>query len=202
MPLLLTGFTPFGSHATNSSQAVVESFAAEAGGLDTAVLRTEYEFAGDEIVRLIREKRPVAVVCLGMNERSGQVRLEAVARNWDNCPRPDNAGILREGQRIVEGAPGTYPSTLPLRRLADRLEREAIESAISEDAGNYLCNHVFFRACHENAVNGHGVPCGFIHLPPLSGPPETARPLDLLVRAVRLCLSEIQADSPRRIPGG
>ena len=198
MHLLVTGFTPFGGHATNSSQAVVETLAADAGGLDTAVLRTEYGFAGAEIVRLIREKRPSAVVCLGMNERSGQIRLEAVARNWDNCPQADNAGELREGRPIVEGAPGTYPSTLPLRRLADRLEREGIEAAISDDAGNYLCNHVFFRACHENALSGHGVPCGFIHLPPLSGPPETARPLDLMVRAVRLCLSEIQAGAAPR----
>src|SRR5471032_2259370 len=100
MPILLTGFTPFGSLAMNSSQAVVGALAAEALGLETAVLRTEYRFAGDEIVRLIRERSPSAIVCLGMNERSAQIRLETVARNWDHCALPDNAGELRQGRTI------------------------------------------------------------------------------------------------------
>jgi pyroglutamyl-peptidase len=198
MSLLLTGFTPFGVHAVNSSQAVVDALAAEATGLVTAVLRTEYRFAGAEIVRLIREKKPSAIVCLGMNERSGQVRLETAAWNWDNCPLPDNAGELRRGLPIIEGAPRYYPSTLPVGRLAGLLRREGIDAAISDNAGNYLCNHVFFQACHENASGSPGVPCGFIHIPPLlgsPGAPDTARPLEPLLRAIRLCLSEIAREA-------
>ncbi len=204
MALLLTGFTPFGGHTTNSSEAVVNALSPGATGLASAVLRTEYQFAGDEIARLIREGRPSAIVCLGMNERSGQVRIETLARNWDGCPRPDNAGELRQGQAILEGAPGTYPSTLPIGRLETLLAGEGIEVARSEDAGGFICNHVFFRACHENAAT-RGVPCGFIHLPPLAGlpdSPDTARPLATLVRAIGLCLSEIQAAAQgARIPG-
>jgi pyroglutamyl-peptidase len=194
MPILVTGFTPFGGHKTNSSQAVVAALAAELTFLETAVLRTEYLFAGDEIVRLIREKKPSAIICPGMNERSAQIRLETVARNWDNCPRPDNVGELREGRVIIKDAAESYPSTLPVGRFEALLGQNGIDATLSEDAGNYLCNHVFFRACHENMVGASRVPCGFIHIPPLleaTGSLEAARPLASLVQGIRLCLSEL-----------
>lgn len=181
--ILATAFNPFGAAETNASETLLRALKDDAGVV-RVVLPTEYERAGREIVRLIRELRPQAVICFGVAGGADALRLERVARNWAEAAVPDNAGNLRNGQAIVPGAPDAYPATLPYDAMSAALEARGIPHVLSENAGGYVCNHTFFCACHEIAESGEEIACGFVHVPPIKGPQEFA----MLLEAVEICI--------------
>jgi pyroglutamyl-peptidase len=199
--LLLTGFNAFGGHAANISEALVRAIEAdwppkwvEAGStrLTVAILPTEFAGAGDAIVDLIRAQAPDAVVCCGLAEGWG-VRLELVARNRDECGAPDNAGQSRDNARIDATGPALYPGTLPYHRLGRTLTARGIPHEYSDDAGGFVCNHVFYRARREIARSGRGALCGFIHFPAAAEPGCGGRglPLATSLDALHACLAEV-----------
>jgi len=183
--ILATAFTPFGASQTNASEDLLRALGDEPG-VTRAVLPTEYERASREIVRLIRELRPSAVICFGVAASAEAVRLERVARNWDASSAPDNAGDVRNGQPILPDAPASYPATLPYDSISIALNAGRIPHTYSDDAGGYVCNHTFFCARHEIEESASAIPCGFIHVPPIKGPEEFA----MLLEAMKICVGE------------
>src|SRR6185503_14590339 len=154
MTTLLTGFNRFGDLEVNPTQLIVESMAKRPGAftnfnLVVEVLPTEFIVAGNRISQLIRQHRPEMVVCLGVGAGLGEIHLERVALNLDDGGLPDNAGVSRTGQKIVPDGPLAYHSTLPLVRMREALRQRGIPAIISNHAGTYVCNHVFYLARHE-----------------------------------------------------
>ena len=201
MKLLLTGFEPYGAVEVNPSEQVVRRIAerAQRRGSDdliTEILPTEFIAAGQRIRKLIRKFRPEAVLCLGVAPKRDKISLERVALNLDDDALPDNAGRVREGRQIVPGGPVAYWSTLPLERIRKRLEKRGIPVSYSNHAGTYLCNHVFYVACHEMERKGHRSRYGFLHLPPLRQRGKKAQPrglpLSKMVEAVECCLDVLR----------
>jgi pyroglutamyl-peptidase len=197
--IVLTGFGPFGEHEINPSQIVVEAIAERARGAGrhdvyARVLPVAYEAAGAAIRSLIASCEPDAVLCLGLAAGRNALTLERVALNLDDTEQADSAGETRQGQYIVPGGPVAYWSTLPLEAMREALETQGIAVGFSNDAGAYVCNHVFYVARHELERRSSGAPCGFVHLPLLaeqSGSPQDGSPhLDraMMVRAVECCL--------------
>ncbi|OFW01628.1 MAG: hypothetical protein A3G20_01790 [Acidobacteria bacterium RIFCSPLOWO2_12_FULL_59_11] len=202
MKILLTGFEPFGRWKVNPSEQVIRALAKQArwrtdADLVTEILPTEYVRAGKRIRQLIRRIRPGVVLCLGVAPACRAISLERVALNLDDDPLPDNAGQFRSGRPIVRGGTVAYWSTLPLERLRRVLEKRGIPVTISNHAGAYLCNHVFYLARHEMEPWGDRAPCGFIHLP---GPrprreKSNAIPLHTMVEAIECCLQVLRKHS-------
>ncbi len=192
MTTLLTGFNPFGPHTFNTSQYVVERLSQKGiPGLIGAVLPTEFVAAGNQIVALIREHRPDAVICLGLAQGAEAIRLERVALNLDDATLPDNAGFTPKGEEIIPGAPLAYASTLPIEAMRDGLMEHGIPVVISNHAGAFVCNHVFYRARHEMETSGLRSPCGFIHLPGTSQDPQRRFPVGTTMETVAWCLEYV-----------
>ncbi|MBC7814556.1 MAG: hypothetical protein H7175_25600 [Burkholderiales bacterium] len=198
MPILLTGFNPFAGAEINSSQLVVEHFARRHSlypRLIPVVLPTEYEAAGRSICALIREYQPSVVLALGVAQNRTSISLERVALNLDDSNIPDNAGVIARGRLIDPDAPLAYWSTLPLEKMLEALGRNNIPAVISNHAGAFVCNHVFFTARHEIASLGWPTYCGFIHVPALAevGKPDLiGLPLRTLIAAVECCLEVVE----------
>ena len=55
-----------------------------------------------------------------------------------------------------------YFSTLPIKAMARAVREAGIAVAVSQTAGTFVCNQVFYRLQHELA--GSGVRSGFIHV--------------------------------------
>jgi pyroglutamyl-peptidase len=172
MRVLLTGFEPFGSHATNPSQEIVAMLAARAPRttgrrveLQTTILQTEYDRAARRLGSLIDELRPDAVVSLGVDSRAEGICLERIALNLDDKDLADNAGEVRLARPIVPGGPMVYVSTLPLDAMLKVLRQADFPATISNHAGTYVCNHVFYTARHLLEQSRRQIPCGFIHVP-------------------------------------
>jgi pyroglutamyl-peptidase len=118
---------------------------------------------------------------------------------------PDNAGLSPVGNVIVPTGPPAYWSTLPIENMRDALEECGIPATISNHAGTYVCNHVFYLARHEVEYLEIDSECGFIHVPRLAeekkGEIKSASGLTLrmMTDAIKRCLRVQTSD---REPGG
>ena len=187
-PLLVTGFEPFGAHRVNPSERVVRALSGRAG-LVAAVLPVSYRRAEERLRALLEATEPRALLMLGLAAGSA-IRLEHVARNLDEAGDCDEDGEARAGRPISVSAPAGYESTLPLEAFAAALARVSLPVDWSRDAGGFLCNHVFYRAREWVEQRGLGIPCGFVHLPPLE-----ALALERQIEGVGACLAVLATSS-------
>ena len=175
MRVLLTGFEPFDGESVNPSARVVEALAAappRGFTLDTLILPVDRERAGPAVLAALHERSPDAVVMLGEAGGRTCVTPERVAVNVDDFRIPDQGGRQPVDEPVVRGGPAAYFATLPLRAMVDAMHAADLPAGISNSAGTYLCNHVFYRVMHDIATRGASMPAGFVHLPYL---PRQAR---------------------------
>lgn len=195
--ILVTGFNPFGGNPENPSELVVHTLATRpfpSAVLVTEVLPTEFVAATGRVQELLSRHQPKAIVCLGLASGRQSIQLERVALNLDDAQTPDNAEDLRVGRRIIEDGPVGYWSTLPLERLQTSLMAHGYDAVISNHAGTFLCNHVFYVLRHLIESQGRSIPCGFVHLPPLGPVPGSTAPawtVERLADAVDLSLQTL-----------
>lgn len=193
MRIVLTGFDSFSGVETNPSQLIAEHFARRGrAGLVAEVLPTQYAGAAQRIRALVRRQRPDAVLCLGVAQARPAICLERVALNLDDCGTPDNAGVVTSGRLIAPDAPLAYWATLPLDALLAALCQAGVPAAISNHAGTFVCNHVFYSARHEIEVSRLPTLCGFVHVPAVADPAHPHRPglpLATMIEAVERCLA-------------
>jgi pyroglutamyl-peptidase len=165
--IVVTGFEAFGAHATNPSAALARALG-ERSGCVGEVLPVSHARATPHIESLIASHRPRGLVLLGLCAEARGIRLERLARNADESRKPDNDGVVHCGRPIVPSGPASYESSLPLGELATLAADRGVAVEWSRDAGGFLCNHVFYRACHEMVSAGSDASCGLIHVPPVS----------------------------------
>lgn len=209
MKILVTGFDAFGKVRVNPSEQIVRRLGERARqdrkyDLVAKVLPTEYAAATQEIRRLIRAARPDAILCLGVASRRKMISLERVALNLDDDPQPDNAGVVRRGRKIARAGPAAFWSTLPLDALKKTLEKRGVPVQLSNHAGTFLCNHVFYVARHEVARSRRKIPCGFLHVPGMQGrggKSKRGRSLRAMVQAVECCLKVLRKTTAKKVEG-
>jgi pyroglutamyl-peptidase len=166
--ILVTGFEPFGSHTANPSQELAKLLDGRRVGscaVAGAVLPVHHLEASRHVSALLGELAPAAVVHLGLAEGRARLALERAALNVMAYRIPDNAGYRAEGEPCVPEGPAAYFASLPLPEMLAALTAEGIPAYVSNTAGTYLCNHVFFRTLHEIATRELTARAGFVHLP-------------------------------------
>lgn len=163
--VLVTAFGPFGGRSRNASLLALRGLKQSMPWIRTRVLPVDAELGPMRLRKAIRELRPKVLVMLGEAGGSHEIRLETTAWNELDFRIPDAAGRQPRGIRIRENTPDLLKTTLPLDRLLDALTAEGHPVKLSEDAGRYLCNQVFFDAMHSLSRWSIGCTAGFVHLP-------------------------------------
>lgn len=189
MKLLMTGFEPFYTVGDNPSQRIVAHFATYGSARDDVVICAEalpvvYDGSWARLSALVGQFQPDVVLLLGVAQSRNAINLERFALNMDDASIADNAGDLRQGVPIVAGGPDAYQTTLPITAIYDRLRAAGIPVRLSNHAGTYVCNHIFYAARHHLP---DALPCGFVHVPAMGDEPP-ALPLSTLIEAVQLCI--------------
>ena len=166
--VLLTGFEPFGGEKVNpSGQAVAAVAAAPPPGLEVSAARLSCVFglAIEELQAAIDRTRPELVVCVGQAGGRADLTVERVAINLDDARIPDNAGRQPVDQPIAEDGPAAYFSGLPVKRCVAAARAAGVPASVSQTAGTFLCNHVFYALMHLIATRRPGLRGGFVHVP-------------------------------------
>jgi pyroglutamyl-peptidase len=185
--LLLTGFDPFDGAASNPSWEAAYALDGRIVGGHRIVARrlpTEFGASLRALRGAIRETDPSLVVCTGLAGRRTGLSLERVAINVDDARIPDNAGAQPIDARIVARGPAAYFSTLPIKAMLAALRKHGIPAHVSQTAGTYVCNHVFYGLMHA-LRRKRGVRGGFIHMPNAG---RGGMPLDRIVEGLRIAL--------------
>lgn len=173
--VLLTGFEPFDGESINPSGEIARQLHGTVVGghrVVGALLPCVFGAAITELKKQVRATKPALVICAGQAGGRAEITPERVAINVDDARIPDNAGRQPVDRPVVRGGPAAYWSTLPIKAIIAELRRRDIPAAVSQTAGTFVCNHVFYGLMHElrrqKTVRG-----GFIHVPFL---PEQAKP--------------------------
>ena len=146
-PLLITSFRAWRSHQhSNSSQDLVAAMAANHQLPPNAVWLSQvpvnFQTAPMQVLSEIYRIRPRAVVCCGMAEKRVCLSLEQQARG--------RMGALKTNLNLVDLLANT--------RLSE----------VSYDAGDYVCNHLYYSVLEAIYQGKISTSCLFVHVPLLS----------------------------------
>ena len=167
--ILLTGFEPFGGSDVNPSILACRRLEGrEYNGFEVVVEEIPLRFheIRDLIEGFVEEHEPAAVVCTGQSGGPSIV-VERVAINVGDARRPYNCGSQPLDEALNEDGPVAYFTRLPFRRLLGALKEAKIPATLSNSAGTYGCNQIFYHLMDYLAREGVEIPAGFIHVPSL-----------------------------------
>ncbi len=193
--VLVTGFDPFGGDRLNPSWEVAQALhGRDIGGHQVVAgqLPTEFGRSLPALQALLQAHQPRLVVCCGQAGGRAAISLERVAINVQDARIADNAGARPIDEPVVSDtqAPAAYFTTLPIKAMRRALLQAGIPAEVSQTAGTFVCNHVFYGLMHLLAQGGPpGVRGGFIHLPWLPGQGAPAMPLAQAVTALHAAIA-------------
>ncbi|MFI9048643.1 pyroglutamyl-peptidase I [Streptomyces sp. NPDC053427] len=166
--VLLTGFEPFDGETVNPSwQAARAAADAPPAGLEVSAVELPCVY-GTSLTALrvaLEVTRPDIVVCVGQAGGRPDITVERVAINMDDARIPDVAGAEPVDEPIVPGGPAAYFSSLPIKACVAAVRAAGVPASVSNTAGTFVCNHVFYGLAHLIATELPGVRGGFVHVP-------------------------------------
>lgn len=190
--ILLTGFEPFHEYKINSSWSLVDSFENTTSGIECIKFRLPVEFrAVSSIVpEMLKQYKPDIVLAFGQCT-SDSIRIERVALNIDDVRSADNAGYAPSDITIHDDGKNAYFATLPIKLMQQSVADKNIPTIISNSAGTYVCNHLFYELLYWCDKLSLPTKIGFVHLPRLpeqvSGTQNPSMPL----QQMQIALHEI-----------
>jgi pyroglutamyl-peptidase len=200
-PILVTGFDPFGGQTVNPSWAAVQALQGrDIGGhrIVAAQLPTAFGRSLHVLQELMGQHRPALVVCTGQAGGRAAMSLERVAINVNDARIRDNTGAQPIDTPVIPGGPAAYFTGLPIKAMLAAMLAAGIRAEVSQTAGTFVCNHVFYGLMHALAQpRWAGTRGGLIHVPwlPQQGAPSmTVEQLILGLEAGLACAVETHTD--------
>ena len=205
--VLLTGFEPFGGETTNPSWSTVQEVARTWSGPENVVaveLPVDFAAVDRALLDALERVRPDLVICVGQAGGTATLAVERIAINVDDARIPDNHGSQPIDEPIVADGPAAYFSTLPIKAAVAELDRLGVAAVVSQTAGTYTCNHVFYRLMHT--LEGTDVRGGFVHVPfapeQTVGTTTASMPIETMVRGLTAILATALGTSDDILIGG
>ncbi len=190
---LITGFTRFGPNTENSSQLVAESLPDHVKingdcvvALKPMVLPTCCTQSWAKLSRQLRQhadknrlngkaKRERTILLLtGLAAKRDKLSLERFALNIRDFAIKDHGGHRYTDEPIEDG-PEALRTSFPLQELRRHLLSAGFPCVISNHAGTFVCNDIYYRSLFFQAEHGTPDLVLFIHIPPALVFTRTAR---------------------------
>ena len=184
--LLITGFEPFGTEATNPSWEAVGRLPDHIGAycVERLLLPVTFGQAAALAAEAADRIHADAILCVGLAASRAAITPEAIGVNVRDASIPDNAGSRPEGVPIDANGPAAIFSTLPVRKMVEAIKTLGIPAQLSYSAGTYVCNDLLYSLLRK--FDGTPTRVAFIHIPLASVlPVETsARALCAAIEAI------------------
>jgi len=171
--LLVTGFGPYPGTPDNPSDHLVRSIAAGEARLPpgirlaTHILPTSWAQADRLLPEIFAQAQPDIALHFGHAASSRGFRLEEVARNR-TAPMEDVDGEKPSRLLIQPHGPRALRTDVPIDLLQIRLRALGLASELSRNAGNYLCNNIYYRSMTYAKGRPQPALSLFVHIPPAS----------------------------------
>lgn len=167
MRVLVTGFAPWAEHVENPSTTLALAMDGLQIGKTHFIARAPLpvEFARAEAVahQHALDVHANTHVALGLAANTPHVRIERIGRNRATTSVADNAGVIAKDIALVDDGVDHIETDIDTGALARFLLSRGVETQVSEDAGGYVCNDLYYRALLRAKDNGRRVI--FIHVP-------------------------------------
>lgn len=199
--ILITGFGPFPGTPDNPSEylvhAIDEGRVRHPHGVHirTEILPTSWSKVSDLASRMHAEERPDIALHFGLADFTRGFRIERRARNRTRC-EPDVDGDLPRRSYISRRGPTQLGTSLPVARIMLGLRALGMPASLSDDAGDYLCNLLFYRSLCSIGKTSSGKAL-FVHIPQLA---TFANEKELFCGAeaiIRICANHARVRGPR-----
>jgi pyrrolidone-carboxylate peptidase len=244
----VTGFGPFDVHTTNPSWSAVKRLpeclrvSVGSAGIAVAIVKLEIPvsyksadelYSGDVFPRNVgmgRKQDPLAILHVGVNGTTDSVELERFAFN---------RAVTYDVERFCPENQVVHSDDPPEHRIGTQLNLDGVIDAVrvgcsndddfapaicvSTDAGRYLCNYVYYKACKWasrkiNDCTGHSgqvasapgrgpgrvdngstnvvstTACLFVHVP-VERRPHSVEQLACILTHITAAIAEQQLDS-------
>jgi pyroglutamyl-peptidase len=167
MKALVTGFDPFGGDEVNPSSLAVRKLRKRIGGvtIHTAELPTSYVRSAGVLRAAIDKAKPDIVLCVGQAGGRSELCLERVAINIQDARIRDNDGKQPIDKPVVADGPAAHFATLPIKACVAAMRKAGLPAAVSNTAGTFVCNHVFYALMDIAASQPTPIRGGFLHIP-------------------------------------
>ncbi|WP_343291536.1 pyroglutamyl-peptidase I [Vibrio harveyi] len=206
--VLIIGFEPFGGESINPAlEAVKRLNGRKLDGGEVVMCQvpvTRYESI-EAVIESIELHQPDIVITVGQAAGRTAITPERVAINVDDFRIPDNGGHQPIDEPVIPGGPDAYFTTLPIKAITRALQQENIPCQVSNTAGTFVCNHLFYGVQHY--LRDKSVRHGFVHIPLLpeqdSSGNQPTMSLDVIVEGLaRLAQVAIDNESDIAVTAG
>ena len=163
--LLITGFDPFAHYQINPCWEVVKALPEQLGDfrLTKLLLPNIFGLAGRMLLERAEKLQPDIILLTGMDSGNTHVHVDTVAVNIRDALVEDNLGHRPWNEPIIPGGPVAYMATIPAHEIVCELQKEHCPVHLGYTTGGYVCNDIFYLACHHYANSK--IKVGFVHVP-------------------------------------
>ncbi|MFN7455393.1 MAG: pyroglutamyl-peptidase I [Pseudobdellovibrionaceae bacterium] len=166
--ILITGFEPFLGETVNPSQKLLKRYESSKH-VDTLLLPVSYQRAWEmlkqQLLSVQSEQGYGAILMLGQAGGRKQICLERVAINLMDASHPDEDGVVLCEKTIDLSGPTAFLNPLPLRQMLQGLRSKGCPVEISNTAGTFICNLIYYRCFQFLSQSQSSARPLFVHVP-------------------------------------
>ena len=167
MKILVTGFDPFGSDKINPAIEAVKKLPDTIKGAKIIKLEipTVFNKSAQVVHQAIVKEQPDYVLNVGQAGGRSALTPERVAININDGRIPDNDGYQPLDEPIQPDGDTAYFTQLPTKAMAKAIRAAGLPAIVSNTAGTYVCNHIFYQVQYMRTKEFPKLKAGFIHIP-------------------------------------
>lgn len=167
MKILVTGFDPFGSDKINPAIEAVKKLPDTIKGAKIIKLEipTVFNKSAQVVHQAIVKEQPDYVLNIGQAGGRSALTPERVAININDGRIPDNDGYQPLDEPIQPDGDTAYFTQLPIKAMAKAIRAAGLPAIVSNTAGTYVCNHIFYQVQYMRTKEFPKLKAGFIHIP-------------------------------------
>lgn len=172
MKILISGFVPFGGSTMNPTEKLIEDIIHRPFGgaeIQTMLLPVHFDDCAALLLEKVHSYGPDAVIACGVAAGRTAITPEKIAVNLKDispdAPFPDNKGRRPQDEPINPAGPDGLFTTLPVRRMVNRLKEAGIPASISYTAGTFICNNTMYALLDYIRTQQPSMLGGFVHFP-------------------------------------
>ncbi|MBU1145741.1 MAG: pyroglutamyl-peptidase I [Firmicutes bacterium] len=172
MNILITAFEPFDGQQINSSYEIVSKINFTSKDVQMIKITLPVVYDKDLYFKLLNDYQPDYLLLCGQAANRKMISLEQVGLNFMYANIPDNSGVLKRGEKIIQEGPDALFSTIDFMPFLNSIENTKLPVELSLTAGAYICNLALYTSLYFAKISSLNTKIGFIHFPLLESQTE------------------------------